>query len=221
VTLTLLFLWSGMAGSALAAQAPQARQGSSDYVIGAQDVLKINVFGESDLSGSFKVDADGTIQYPFLGRVVVANQSVSQVSELLQKQLESGFVRRAQVVVDIEQFRVRNVSVWASGTPGKYPIGSQLTLIEALAAAGSTTANAGGDVLILRAPAPGAAASTPEERTVRVSLADLQVGRQNVVLLEGTRSQRRKAHITAGEEPRRLHYERNLTVRRRWRLPAV
>jgi polysaccharide export outer membrane protein len=235
ITITGLCVWScaavpALAGQAVPPAAPAAaaapapeetvapvRQGSSDYIIGAQDVLKINVFGENDLSGSFKVDSDGTIQYPFLGRVAVGGESLTEVSELLQKRLETGFVRRAQVVVDIEQYRVRNVSVMGEvRTPGKYPMGSQLTLIEALAAAGSTAPTAGGDVLILRAPTAATANATPEERTIRISLADLQVGRENVVLQEGDTIfvQKAEKFFITGQvkSPGAFTYERNLTV---------
>jgi polysaccharide biosynthesis/export protein len=208
---------------ALAGGGVAAAQIAADYVVGAQDSLKVSVFGEPDLSGSFKVDSDGTIAYPFLGRVVVRGKSLLEISDMLSKQLESGFVRRAQVSVEVETLRQRYIFVIGEvRSPLKYPMTSQMTLIEALAAAGSTTNNAGGDVLILHAPAagdaatPGAPAATPEERTERVSLADLQVGRQNLLLREGDTifvQKAEKFYVTGQvKSPGAYSYERNLTV---------
>ena len=52
--------------SALAPAVPKVQPSSGDYVVGAQDVLKVLVFDEPQLSGTFRVDADGTFTYPFL-----------------------------------------------------------------------------------------------------------------------------------------------------------
>src|SRR5262245_45027648 len=42
------------------------------YVIGIGDNLAITVVGEAELTSKFRVDADGTITYPYLGRVPAA-----------------------------------------------------------------------------------------------------------------------------------------------------
>jgi polysaccharide export outer membrane protein len=194
-----------------------------NYVAGAQDVLKITVYDEAGLSGTFRVDTDGAIQYPFLGRVVVAGKTLPQIEETLKTQLEAGFVRRAEVAVEIDQYRVRSIFVIGEvRTPGKYPMGAQMSLIEALAAAGSVTPTAGGDVLILHAAMPTTAQNAeapevaPEERTTRVSLADVQVGRQNVLLNEGDTVfvQKAEKFFITGQvkSPGAYTYERNLTV---------
>ena len=51
--------------------APLAAQ--TDYQIGAQDVLTITVFGETDLSGKYTVEQDGTFTFPLIGRVTAGN----------------------------------------------------------------------------------------------------------------------------------------------------
>ena len=177
--------------AAATAPAPAPRPGT--YAVGPQDVLKITVFDEPSLSGSFRVDADGGFQYPMLGRLTTAGLTTRDVESLIRARLEDGYVRRAQVSVDIEQSRTRNVFIVGEvRTPGKYPLTSQMTLIEALAAAGATTPSAGTEVLILRPHDGGAAAPLrPEDadraNVTRVSLADMQMGRlsQNVTLAEG------------------------------------
>jgi len=78
-------------------------------------------------------------------------------------------------------------------SPGTYPLTGNMTLIEALARAGSTTMDAGGEAVIVRPPA-GKAASAPvlpnqveASQVVRVSIGDLQSGQlsQNIALQDG------------------------------------
>jgi polysaccharide export outer membrane protein len=197
---------------------------SSDYVVGAQDVLKITVFDEPAMSGSYRVDTDGSFQYPMLGRVAVGGMRVREVEQMLKSKLEDGYIKRAQVAVDVEQLRTRSIFVVGEvRTPGKYPMTAQMSLIEALAAAGSTTTTASSDVMILRPrDASSARALTPDQvdqsNVTRVNLADIQLGRlsQNVTLVEGDTifvPKAEKFFITGQvRSPGAYTYERGLTV---------
>ena len=197
---------------------------SSDYVVGAQDTLKITVFDEPTMSGSYRVDTDGSFQYPMLGRVSVGGMRVREVEQMIKTKLEDGYIKRAQVAVDVEQFRSRSIFVVGEvRSPGKYPMTAQMSLIEALAAAGSTTTAASSEVMILRPRNAGSAqALTPEQvdqsNVTRVNLADLQLGRlsQNVTLVEGDTifvPKAEKFFITGQvRTPGAYTYERGLTV---------
>lgn len=100
---------------------------SSDYVVGAQDVLKITVFDEPAMSGSYRVDTDGSFQYPMLGRVAVGGMRVREVEHMLKSKLEDGYIKRAQVAVDVEQLRSRSIFVVGEvRTPGKYAMTAQM-----------------------------------------------------------------------------------------------
>lgn len=196
----------------------------SDYVVGPQDVLRITVFDEPTMSGSYRVDADGSFQYPMLGRVTAGGRSVRDIEQLLRTKLEDGYIKRAQVAVDVDQFRSRSVFVVGEvRSPGKYPMTGQMSLIEALAAAGSTTSAASPDILILRPRDAGATQPlTPDqvERTnvQRINLADLQLGRlsENVTLMEGDTvfvPKAEKFYLTGQiRNPGAYTYERGLTV---------
>ena len=165
----------------------------NEYVVGTQDVLKVTVFDEPTMSGSYRVDSDGSFQYPMLGRVAATGMKPRDIAQFLKTKLEDGYINHAQVTVDVEQFRSRSIFIVGEvRSPGKYPMTGDMTLIEALAAAGSTTANASTEVLILRPrDSTSAAPLTPDQmdqaNVFRVSLAELQLGRlsQNVALMEG------------------------------------
>jgi polysaccharide export outer membrane protein len=209
------------AGSAQASISPQA---PNDYIVGAQDVLKVTVFDEPTMSGSYRVDSDGSFQYPMLGRVPALGMKPRDIATAIASKLEDGYINRAQVTVDVEQFRSRSIFIVGEvRSPGKYPMTGDMTLIEALAAAGSTTANASTEVLILR-PRDSTSAQplTPEQidqaNVSRVSLAALQLGRlsENVSLVEGDTifvPKAEKFFITGQiKSPGAYTYERGLTV---------
>ena len=50
------------------------------YLIGAQDQLKISVYDADELTGTYRVDADGFITFPLLNRVEVAGLTLAHLS---------------------------------------------------------------------------------------------------------------------------------------------
>lgn len=203
---------------------PPATGRAPDYVVGPQDVLKVTVFDEPTMSGTYRVDSDGSFQYPMLGRIQAAGSKIRDIEQTLKSRLEDGYIRRAQVTVDVEQFRSRSIFIVGEvRSPGKYPMTGQMSLIEALAAAGSTTQNASTELLLLRPRDANAAQPlTPDQvdqaNVTRLSLADLQQGRlsQNLILMEGDTIFVPKAErffITGQvKSPGAYVYERGLTV---------
>jgi len=213
-------------GATASNQQPAAPLLSRDaqYTVGSQDVLKITVFDEPTLSGSYRVDADGSVQYPMLGRVQAGGRMLRDIEADISKKLEDGFVRRAQVTIDVEQFRSRSIFVVGEvRSPGKYPMTGRTTVIEALAAAGSTTVNASSEILILRSRSadpskPILLDAANQANVTRISLTDLQLGRlsENVNLQEGDTIFVPKAEkfFVTGQvrSPGAYTHERDLTV---------
>jgi polysaccharide export outer membrane protein len=177
----------------MAAQAA-ATQSLESYRVGASDELKINVFDEPALSGSFRVDADGTIPYSLVGRVAVAGRTVREIETLLTTRLLDGYVRQPRVTVEVAQYRSRKVFIMGEvRTPGQYALEGDVTLLEVLALAGAITDSAGDEISVRRGREPSVvtSASLPEDpqsvEVLRVSLAELQSGRMssNLVLQDG------------------------------------
>jgi len=174
---------------------PQADPGRGEYLIGAQDVLTITVWDSPDLSGKFTVEADGSFTFPLIGRVKAGGQTLRQFEGELRKKLADGYFKNPQVSVAVESYRSQRIFIVGEvRSPGTYPLTGDMTLIEAIARAGSTTPNASLDALIVRAPAgrsadgptlPGQKADAGE--TQRVNLRDLQSGAlaQNITLRDG------------------------------------
>ena len=161
------------------------------YVIGPQDNLSINVTDEMDLSGKYRVDTDGTLTFPYLGRVPVAGLTLEDLQSRLTSLLKAGYIKNPQVRVEVDQYKSRSVLVIGEvRTPGKVTMtGTTMTLLEALALAGSPTANASNEVIVVH-PAKrviGAAAGDLEGERLTVNRKDLELGKtgQDVVLQDG------------------------------------
>jgi polysaccharide export outer membrane protein len=173
------------------AQAPAPAGKTANYVVGAQDVLTVTVFNESQLSGHFRVENDGQFDYPFLGRVQAGGATVAEIAASIRGRLADGYVRNPQVTVEVEQFRSQSIFVMGEvRSPGKYTLAGAVTIVEALAQAGSTAPTAGSQVLILHSNRP-ADGPTLHERpgadVQHVSLRDIQDGKlsANVTVHDG------------------------------------
>ena len=176
----------------LAVAAPVAAQ-QADYVVGAQDVLTITVYDQADLSGKYKVEADGSFSFPLVGRMKAAGLTLRALEADLQKHLADGYLKNPQVTVAVETYQSQRIFMLGEvRQPGPYPLSGNMTLIEALSKAGSTTPNAADEILIVR-PAPGKATGPvlPEQAgdssLIRVNIRDLQEGdlTKNVALKDG------------------------------------
>ena len=170
-----------------AAQSPPV-----DYVVGPQDVLAVQVFDQADLGGKYTVEADGTFPFPLIGRVMAGGMTLRKVEGELKRQLADGYFTNPQVTVAVEQYRSRRVFVMGEvRMPGPVALTGDMTLIEALARAGSTLPSASGEIAIVRA-APGTnrpmlPTAGSEADILRARIRDLESGRpnQNIELRDG------------------------------------
>jgi polysaccharide export outer membrane protein len=131
---------------------------SASYVIGPQDQLSITVYDEPDLTNRYRVDDAGFISFPLIARIAAAGLTVGEFEDRLRSTLASGYIRNPQVRVDIEQYRSQSVVVTGSvRAPQKVTMtGNSMTLLEALALAGSPTADASNEVIVTRRTRDGA-----------------------------------------------------------------
>jgi polysaccharide biosynthesis/export protein len=185
---TLVVLWLGTARP-FAQSSIEASV--TDYRVGPQDVLTITSYDQADLSGKFTVETDGTFTYPLIGRVKAGGLTLRGLEESLKARLkDEGFFRNPQVTVSVETYKSQKVYVIGEvRMPGPYPLSGDMSLVEAIARAGSTLPSASGEAIIVHA-APGATGPTlpsTDANTERVDLLALQNGatKQNIVLRDG------------------------------------
>jgi len=187
----LLLLVAVSASAQVPATTPAAAA-PPDYIVGPQDVLAITVWDDPSASGKYTVEADGSFTFPMIGRVKAGGLTLRQIDAELKKRLADGYLVNPQLSVAVDTYRSQKIFIFGEvRTPGTYVLTGDMSLIEALSRAGSTTPMAGPDVLVFRAAegkAAGAAAADGDGTpAVQVSLKDLQAGSptQNVVLRDG------------------------------------
>ena len=198
ILIAFLLLVSLMQAPQAPSPAPPATspaQPSLTYIVGQNDVLGIKVFDEAALSAQYNVDAEGSITFPFVGRVDVKGKTVREIEVLLTKLLSDGYVRHPQVSVEISQFRSRSIYILGEvRSPGKYLIEGQVTLLEVIAKAGSLLPTAGNSINVLRykdgVPVVNAPALPGDDRAAevtRVSMDEIREGRvtANLLLQDG------------------------------------
>jgi polysaccharide biosynthesis/export protein len=166
-------------------QRPAAPAPPESYVIGPQDNLSIIVTDETDLTGKYRVDTDGTISMPYIQRVPVGGLTLAEAQAKITTLLQAGYFRNPQVRIEVDQFKARSVIVNGEvRTPGKVTLpGATISLLEALILAGSPTTNAANEVIVIHQPKPGETPIDP----ITVNRKDLELGRagRDVVLQDG------------------------------------
>lgn len=118
-----------------------------DTTLGTGDVFDIRVYGEEELTGDYRVAQDGTIDFPLIGRIVVAGLEPGAVATLITTRLRDGqFFVQPHVSVLVREYNSKRVSVLgAVHTPGSYPMRSGMGVVEAISLAGGFTALANRD----------------------------------------------------------------------------
>src|SRR6185436_16102080 len=99
-----------------------------------------------------RVDADGSIAFPLLNRVMVGGLTTAAIEAKLKAELiKRDLMRKPQINVDVAEFRSKRV--WIIGAvraPNEYKLIGDMSLIAALAQAGGLTEGASNDIRIMR-----------------------------------------------------------------------
>jgi len=120
-----------------AAAAPEMA-GANDYVIGADDVLKITVWKEPDLTEQVPVRPDGRISMPLLDDIPAAGMTPQLLRDLITARLKK-YISDPRVTVVVVSMNSRRVFVTGEVThSGPMNLLPHMTVLQALAEAGFT-----------------------------------------------------------------------------------
>ncbi|MGH1397720.1 MAG: polysaccharide biosynthesis/export family protein [Alphaproteobacteria bacterium] len=114
------------------------------YRLGAEDRLRIHVFGEDDLSNSYQVGSDGSIAFPLIGQVVVRGKTVREVQDVLAVRLSDGYLIDPSISVEIDRYRSFYI-LGEVAAPGSYDYEAGMRVLKAVALAGGFTYRANRD----------------------------------------------------------------------------
>jgi polysaccharide export outer membrane protein len=128
-----------------------------NYVLGAHDVIQIEVFELDELDREVRLSPDGTITMPLLGVVELGGLTPQEAEQHIADLLREGdLVRNPQVSVYVQEFVSRQVSVQgAVAKPGVVPMMGQTTLLGIIGQAGGITDRAGDKIFVIRPYAQG------------------------------------------------------------------
>lgn len=138
-------------GGGLGSVPMENRIGASDlrtYRVGVGDKVRITVFGEADLSGTFEVNAQGNIALPLVGEVPAAGRDARGVRDAAIQRLSEGYLKSPRVTVEVVGYR----PIYVHGevkTGGEYPFKIGTRLRDAVAIAGGYTYRATTSYVVL------------------------------------------------------------------------
>ena len=152
-----------------------------DYVLGPNDQFIIRAPQADEINERpFRIDSDGFINLPLVGKVKAAGLTVQGLEADLVTRLKE-FIRQPQVIISMVQFRSEPVFfLGAFRAPGIYPLGGRRTLVEMLSSVGGLQPNASRRIRITRKseygpiPLPNAVQSSDgKTNTVEISIESL------------------------------------------------
>jgi polysaccharide export outer membrane protein len=111
----------------------------ADYKIGPQDVVRIDVWKEQDISRTIPVRPDGKISLPLLNDVQASGLTAMQLAESLRESLAK-YLTNPQVTVTVTDILSRRVYITGEVMHGgALPILPNMTVLQALSSAGGFT----------------------------------------------------------------------------------
>ena len=142
------------------------------------DVIEVRVYSEPDLSGTYRISADGSVDYPFAGRIMIAGLRTGEIQALLIQKLKQGYLRNPQVSVMVKEWNNNRVIVMGQvQKPGSVAYFQNMTIIDAIASAGGFTGIAAKNSVTLRREENGAV------QLRQCPVADISEGRASNVVL--------------------------------------
>ena len=163
---------TGCASSSNRLPALPNTQGSAVYLLGAGDTLRITVFGEADLSGTFKISDNGALVMPLVGQVSAQGLSVAELQKRLVAQLNVKAVKSPDVTIQVEEYRPFFI-LGEVKNPGSYPYVPEMTVLTAVAIAGGFTFRAAEDEVSVTRKHNGAPVEARATRDARVLPGDV------------------------------------------------
>jgi protein involved in polysaccharide export with SLBB domain len=153
----------------------------SASTLGAGDMVEVRVYQEPELSGIYRLSAEGTIDYPLCGKVTLVEMTSSQATDAVTRCLADGYIKKPQVSLLIREYSSKKIFVFGEvQKPGTFPYEESMSIIQAVTLAGGFTKLSAKNSTHVTRIIEGS------ERKIRVPVEDIGVGREkNFVLQPG------------------------------------
>jgi polysaccharide export outer membrane protein len=131
------------------ASAPASPANLENYRLGASDKIRINVFGEEQLSGEFVVSDSGQVNLPLIGEIPAKGATITDLQNRIVAKLSDGYLKEPRVSVEVMNYRPFYI-MGEVRKPGEYPYTSGLTVLNAVATAQGFTYRANTKKVFIR-----------------------------------------------------------------------
>jgi polysaccharide export outer membrane protein len=122
---------------------------SSEYIIGAEDMLEITVWRNPDLSKTVQVRPDGRVSLPIIRDIVAVGKTPTQLAEEITNKLKE-YVQNPVVAISLNQVNSSNIFVLGEvKNSGKFPLKSKTTLLQAVTVAGGFSPTAARNQIVI------------------------------------------------------------------------
>lgn len=106
------------------------------FIIGAGDILAINVWKEPEISHAVPVRSDGKVSLPLIGELQASGETPRQLQAALKEKLQA-FISDPDVTVIVQEVRSQRFNILGQVVkPGSYLLTNTTTVLDALALAG-------------------------------------------------------------------------------------
>lgn len=127
----------------------QAFSAAEEYQLGVADKIKVQVYGESTITGDYIVSPEGTIMLPLIGKLEARGKSIAQLTAEATQLYGAGFLRNPSVSMQVSEYR----PIYVLGEvekPGQFPFSPGMTVQSAMATAGGYGARANKKIVFIR-----------------------------------------------------------------------
>ena len=108
----------------------------SGYMLDVGDILQIQLVGQNDYVEDFLINADGSINLPDIGKIIVAGLSLNDTSKLIKSKVNSAFIG-TEAFISLSEIRDVNILVTGNAqNPGIYTLTGNSNILHAISAAG-------------------------------------------------------------------------------------
>lgn len=114
-----------------------ATSGPSEYRLASGDQLKLTVYGEQELSGTFQIDGQGAVSMPLIGETNAGGLTLREFQRAVETKLAE-YLRQPRVAVEVVNYRPFYI-FGEVNKAGNYPYVNGLTVMNAIATAGDFT----------------------------------------------------------------------------------
>jgi polysaccharide export outer membrane protein len=154
-TIAVFGLFLAMGGAFGQPSTPETAKAGVAYIIAPADSVTVAVVDQPDLNFQARVDGDGQIDFPHLGRVKLATLTQTQAAAAIASGLKKArLVVNPQVIVTVTGFGQQVSVLGQVGTAGVYPIDRELRITDILARAGGIRTDAAASYIVVLSTGP-------------------------------------------------------------------